>query len=118
MMKTKLQELTMPETLSEEQLALIAETERVATLRKVKEGLVGALRDGVTHLQFRKVNGDTRNMIATLKSDLIPEEKHPVAGKERKETEALVVLYDLEIKEWRSLRTENLVEYRCEAWQA
>lgn len=118
MMMTKLQESTMPETLSEEQLALIAETERVATLRKVKEGLVGALRDGVTHLQFRKVNGDTRNMIATLKTDLIPKDKIPEAGKERKETEALVVLYDLEIHEWRSLRTENLVEYRCESWLA
>ena len=113
----------MPETLSEEQLAkiqqeLVAETERVATLVKVKEGLVGALRDGVTHLSFKKVNGSTRNMIATLKTDLIPEDKIPEEGKERKENESLVVLYDLEENDWRSLRTENLVEYRCEAWQA
>ena len=113
MMKTKLQELTMPETPEE-----INIEEKADHLQVIKNGLVGALRDGVTHLQFRKVNGDTRNMIATLKSDLIPEEKHPVAGKERKESVALVVLYDLEIHEWRSLRTENLVEYRCEAWQA
>jgi|MEHZ01.5.fsa_nt_MEHZ011388885.1_5 hypothetical protein len=113
MMKTKLQELTMPETPEE-----INIEEKADHLQVIKNGLVGALRDGVTHLQFRKVNGDTRNMIATLKTDLIPEDKIPEAGKERKESVALVVLYDLEVAEWRSLRTENLVEYRCEAWQA
>ena len=113
MMKTKLQELTMPETPEE-----INIEEKADHLQVIKNGLVGALRDGVTHLQFRKVNGDTRNMSATLKTDLIPEDKIPEAGKERKESVALVVLYDLEIHEWRSLRTENLVEYRCEAWQA
>ncbi len=60
---------------------------------------VGSLRDGVTHLQFRQVNGDTRNMIATLKTDLVPEDKIPEAGKKRKESVALVVLSDLEIHE-------------------
>ena len=113
MMKTKLQELTMPETPEE-----INIEEKADHLQVIKNGLVGALLDGVTHLSFKKVNGSTRNMIATLKTDLIPEDKIPEEGKERKESVALVVLYDLEVAEWRSLRTENLVEYRCEAWQA
>ena len=86
MMKTKLQELTMPETPEE-----INIEEKADHLQVIKNGLVGALRDGVTHLQFRKVNGDTRNMIATLKTDLIPEDKIPEAGKERKEPVALVI---------------------------
>jgi hypothetical protein len=87
-------------------------------LESKKQGIVEALRDGTVHLQFKKVNGDLRNMIGTLNSSLIPEDKVPVEGKERKETEALVVLFDLEVGDWRSFRTENLVEYRCDAWQS
>ena len=76
-----------------------------------KQGIVDELREGIVHLQFKKVNGDLRNMIGTLNRDLIPAEKHPLEGKERKETENLVVLFDTEVQDWRSFRTENLVEY-------
>ena len=76
-----------------------------------KQGIVNELREGTVHLQFKKVNGDLRNMIGTLNRDLIPAEKHPQEGKERKETENLVVLFDTEVQDWRSFRTENLVEY-------
>jgi hypothetical protein len=50
-------------------------------------------------------------MIGTLNRDLIPSEKYPLEGKERKESENLVVLFDTEVQDWRSFRTENLVEY-------
>ncbi len=81
-----------------------------------KQGIVKELQAGIVHLQFKKVNGDLRNMIGTLSLDLIPEEKHPKFMKdegtgERKETEYLVTLFDTEIGDWRSFRTENLVEY-------
>ena len=76
-----------------------------------KQGIVDELRQGIVHLQFKKVNGDLRNMIGTLNRDIIPEEKYPLEGKERKETENLVVLFDTEVQDWRSFRTENLVEY-------
>ncbi len=76
-----------------------------------KQGIVDELRQGIVHLQFKKVNGDLRNMIGTLNRDLIPAEKHPQEGKERKENENLVVLFDTEVQDWRSFRTENLVEY-------
>ena len=42
-----------------------------------KQGIVDELRQGIVHLQFKKVNGDLRNMIGTLNRDLIPSEKHP-----------------------------------------
>ena len=76
-----------------------------------KQGIVDELREGIVHLQFKKVNGDLRNMIGTLNRDIIPEEKYPLEGKERKESENLVVLFDTEVQDWRSFRTENLVEY-------
>lgn len=89
---------------------------KAKSLESKKQGIVEALREGTVHLQFKKVNGDLRNMVATLQQDLIPEEDIPVEGKERKEHPDIVVLYDLEVKGWRSFRIENLVEYRCEAW--
>ena len=81
-------------------------------LESRKQGIVEELRKGIVNLQFTKVNGDLRNMIGTLSRDVIPEDKIPAEGKERPENEALIVLYDLEVNDWRSLRTENLIEYR------
>jgi len=85
-------------------------------IESMKQGIVNELQAGIVHLQFKKVNGDLRNMVGTLSLDLIPEEKHPKfihgEGKDgRKETEYLVTLFDTEIQDWRSFRTENLVEY-------
>lgn len=81
-----------------------------------KQGIVEALQLGRVHLQFKKVNGELRNMFGTLKTDYIPEDKIPKESKERKSNEQIVVLFDLEVNDWRSFRTENLIEYRCDAW--
>lgn len=86
------------------------------SLESKKQGIVEALREGKVHLQFKKVNGDLRNMVATLNTDYIPESDIPAEGKERVANEEIVVLYDLEVKGWRSFRTENLIEYRCDKW--
>lgn len=86
------------------------------SLESKKQGIVDALREGKVHLQFKKVNGDLRNMVATLHTDYIPESDIPAEGKERVTNEEIVVLYDLEVNGWRSFRTENLIEYRCDKW--
>jgi hypothetical protein len=85
-------------------------------LESKRQEILEALHQGTVNLQFKKVNGDLRNMVATLKSDLIPEKDIPEEGKERKSNENIVVLYDLQVEGWRSFRIENLVEYRCDAW--
>ena len=89
---------------------------RKQSLESKKQGIVDALNEGLVYLQFKKVNGDLRNMVGTLNSGLIPEDKVPEEGKERKSNEELVVLFDTEVNDWRSFRTENLVEYRCDSW--
>lgn len=86
-------------------------------LESKRQGILEALGQGIVDLQFKKVNGDLRNMRATRKFDLIPEEKHPKTEDKREQNETIVVLYDLEVNDWRSFRIENLVEYRCDAWQ-
>ena len=89
-----------------------AEMTKQKLLESKKQGIVEALRKGIVDLQFKKVNGDLRNMEATLNEDLIPASDIPEEGKERKTNEEIVVIYDLGVNGWRSFRTENLIEYR------
>lgn len=81
-------------------------------LESKKQGILSALEKGIVDLQFKKVNGDLRNMVATRNYDLIPEEKHPKTEDKREYNDTIVILFDLEVEDWRSFRVENLVEYR------
>ena len=92
------------------------EIQKKMSLESKRQGILDALSEGVVHLQFKKVNGDLRNMVATRCFDRIPEEKHPKTEDKREQNETIVVLYDLEVEDWRSFRVENLVEYRGEKW--
>lgn len=80
-------------------------------LESKRQGILDELNRGIVDLQFKKVNGDLRNMTATRDFGLIPEEKHPKGEVSDKNTD-IVTLFDLEVKDWRSFRVENLVEYR------
>jgi len=82
------------------------------SLESMKQGIVEALNQGVVDLQFKKVNGDLRNMRGTRNLGMIPEEKHPKGDGGIREGETIVTLFDLEVDDWRSFRVENLVEYR------
>lgn len=86
-------------------------TQKQRLLESKRQGILDELDRGVVDLQFKKVNGDLRNMTATRDFSLIPEEKHPKSNISDKNTE-IVTLFDLEVKDWRSFRVENLVEYR------
>jgi len=81
-------------------------------LESKKQGILEALSAGVVDLQFKKVNGDLRNMRGTRNLGIIPEENHPKGDGTIKEADTIVTLFDLEVKDWRSFRIENLVEYR------
>ena len=86
-------------------------TQKQRLLESKRQGILDELNQGVVDLQFKKVNGDLRNMTATRDLSLIPEENHPKSEMSDKNTE-IVTLFDLEVKDWRSFRIENLVEYR------
>lgn len=80
-------------------------------LESKRQGILEELRQGIVDLQFKKVNGDLRNMRGTRSLDIIPEEKHP-NGNGSEDNTNIVTLFDLEVEDWRSFRIENLVEYR------
>ena len=72
-----------------------------------KELLVEALKNHECTVTFTKVNGETRVMPCTLKEDLVPKVE-PKGTK--KLNEAVVSVWCLDKKEWRSFRVDNVVD--------
>ena len=69
------------------------------------------LKETVVDLRFKKVDGTTRNMICTLRTDLLPVLPPPDPDKpvkERKESDLTLRVFDLEKYEWRSFTIKNV----------
>jgi hypothetical protein len=69
--------------------------------------LLEALTKHECTVTFTKVNGETRVMPCTLKEDVIPKQE-PKGTK--KLNEAVVSVWCLDKKEWRSFRVDNVVD--------
>lgn len=75
-----------------------------------------ALYEGVVSVTFTKKDGSTREMKATLKSDLLP--AAPVQENSQKKLQQdpnLVHVYDTQAQGWRSFRMERLQHWKAEA---
>jgi hypothetical protein len=74
-----------------------------------------ALYEGVVSVTFTKKDGSTREMKATLKSDLLP--ATPVQENSQKKPQQdpnLVHVYDTQAQGWRSFRMERLQHWQAE----
>ena len=69
--------------------------------------LLEALTKHECTVTFTKVNGETRVMPCTLKEDLVPKVE-PKGVK--KPNEAVVSVWCLDKREWRSFRVDNVVD--------
>ena len=69
--------------------------------------LLDALKNHECTVTFTKVSGETRVMPCTLKEDVIPKVKHKGT---KKPNEAVVSVWCLDKKEWRSFRVDNVVD--------
>jgi hypothetical protein len=75
-----------------------------------KQSIKDALYTGKTTVGFTKVNGEKREMLCTLRPDLIPETP-VVEGAEktkRKENPDVQAVWDLEKQAWRSFRFDSV----------
>ena len=73
--------------------------------------LIEALSKHECTVTFTKVNGETRVMPCTLKEDVIPKQE-PKGTK--KPNEAVVSVWCLDKKEWRSFRVDNVVDLQID----
>ena len=69
--------------------------------------LLDALKNHECTVTFTKVSGETRVMPCTLKEDVIPTVEHKGT---KKPNEAVVSVWCLDKKEWRSFRVDKVVD--------
>ena len=62
-------------------------------------------------VKFTKVNGDEREMFCTLTNEYIPEDKVYGDGSARKKNMDVLAVFDIEKRDWRSFRIENVVDF-------
>ena len=85
-----------------------------------KETLLEMLHCREVVVKFRKTNGDLREMRCTLDPMLLPgrpEDLEPKSPNEdvkppRKQNPNVVNVWDLDTNEWRSFRTDRIIEVR------
>ena len=74
-----------------------------------KQTIKDALYTGKTVIAFTKANGETREMLCTLRPDLIPEQPVSESTKTpRKENPDVQAVWDLEKEAWRSFRFDSV----------
>jgi hypothetical protein len=85
---------------------------------QTKDELADAIRDqlhkGVVDILFTKADGTTRLLKGTLKADLLPKvEEDPDADikPKRKQSDAVIVAFDIEKQEFRSFKKDSVIEF-------
>ena len=74
-----------------------------------KEDAMKMLREDVVTVEFEKVNGEMREMNATLREDQMPEIVREIEEKApRKKSEEALSVWDVDKQAWRSFRWDNL----------
>lgn len=76
-----------------------------------RQTILDALHSGKTLVAFTKTNGENREMLCTLRPDLIPEQpitEAKVDKAPRKENPEVQAVWDLEKQAWRSFRFDSV----------
>ena len=76
-----------------------------------RELLIEALTNHECTVTFTKINGETRVMPCTLKEDVIPAVENKGT---KKPNDAVVSVWCLDKKEWRSFRVDNVVDLQID----
>lgn len=102
-------------------------TEQFLTLDEKRKMLKAVFGTNVLRIEFTKKDGSKREMVCTLRGDLIPEDKKPgdnqlplpfdksdvelIEKKTRKTNPSVFSVYDLENNGWRSFIVDNLIDF-------
>ena len=78
---------------------------------KKRSYIKSMLNHDLMKVKFTKVNGDEREMFCTLTNEYIPEDKECRDGSARKKNMDVLAVFDIEKRDWRSFRIENVVDF-------
>ena len=79
-----------------------------------RDDMKATLLENVCDVRFTKVDGTTRDMRCTLKSDFLPDGEVSENNK-KAVTEAVLPVWDLDKKAWRSFRIDSVTEMQLVA---
>ena len=74
------------------------------------EEIKTCLHEGIVEITFTKANGEERVMLATLSEALIPLDLMP-SGSDRKKSDEVQAVYDVEADGWRSFRWDSIISW-------
>lgn len=75
----------------------------------LKTTLIESLSESVLRVTFTKKDGTERQLVCTLRPDLLPTLTEDVQTKKKKENPDIIAAYDLENKGWRSFRLDSVI---------
>lgn len=73
--------------------------------------MIEQLQTGDCRVVFTKVNGEIRDMLCTLQEHNLPELKSKPSDKNRQPNESIIRAFDLNKKEFRSFRVDNVTTF-------
>ncbi len=76
-----------------------------------REDMIEHLQTSDCRVVFTKINGEERDMLCTLQEQHLPELKSKPDDKKRQPNESIIRAFDLNKKEFRSFRVENVKSF-------
>lgn len=76
----------------------------------IREEMIDRLREGACRVIFTKLNGEQRDMVCTLKVDLIAEDKRPKNGSAEYSTD-MIRAFDVKKQEFRTFKVANVISF-------
>ena len=73
---------------------------------------LSSLYNNICFVNFTKMDGTLRGMRCTLRSDMLPAQTDLEEHTQRKQTTESVAVWDLEVKGWRSFRTDSVIDFK------
>ena len=73
---------------------------------------LSSLYNNICFVNFTKMDGTLRGMRCTLRSDMLPPQTDLEEHTQRKQTTESIAVWDLEVKGWRSFRTDSVIDFK------
>jgi hypothetical protein len=87
---------------------MVANSSPKITAKQQKDWIVSVLKENKAVVSLFKVDGTKRNLLCTLRKDLVP--VYVASSKERKpQSDEVTSVWDIDSESWKSFKTESVI---------
>jgi len=79
---------------------------------ELRTSYLNSLYNNICFVDFTKMDGTLRGMRCTLRSDMLPPQTDLEEHTQCKQTTESIAVWDLEVKGWRSFRTDSVIDFK------